>query len=66
MSKAIYKNFGIISRLEKSSRFKEQYIIVIKTSEVPKLQNLVKDPIHPSMLYRIGIDVNNPKPIPMA
>lgn len=66
LSKAIYKNFGIISRLEKSSRFKEQYIIVIKTSEVPKLQNLVKDHIHSSMLYRIGIDVKNPKPIPMA
>jgi len=58
LSKAIFKNFGIISRLEKTSKFKEQYIIVIKTSEVPKLQNLVKDHIHPSMLYRIGLDIN--------
>jgi len=53
LSKAIYKKFGIVNRIEKVR--KEQYILVIKTSEVVKLQNLVKSHIHYSMLYRIGL-----------
>lgn len=53
LSKAICNKFKIESRLEHVR--KGQYILVFRTSQVPLLQNLVKEHIHPTMLYRIGL-----------
>ena len=53
LSKSIYNKFGIESRLEHVRN--EQYVLVVRKSQVPKLQNLVKNHIIPSMLYRIGL-----------
>lgn len=53
LSQSIFNKFGIESRLEHVR--KEQYILIVRTSEIPKLQRLVKDHIIPSMLYRIGL-----------
>ena len=36
-----------------------QYILVVRTSQVPKLQNIVKEHVHPSMLFRIGLPISN-------
>lgn len=53
LSKAILNKFDIETRLEHTRN--NQYILVIRTSQVPKLQNIVKEHIHPSMLFRIGL-----------
>lgn len=53
LSKAIFNKFGIETRLEHTRN--NQFILVVRTSQVPKLQNIVKDHMHPSMLYRIGL-----------
>jgi hypothetical protein len=52
-AKALHSKFNIESRLEHVRN--NQYIIVIRKSQVPLLQNLIKEHIHPSMLYRIGL-----------
>jgi hypothetical protein len=53
LSSAIYSKFGIETRIEYVR--KEQYILVIRKSQVPKFQQLVSSHIIPSMLYRIGL-----------
>ena len=53
ISNVLLNKFGIESRLEHVRN--QQYIIVIRTSQLPLLQQLVKDHIHPSFYYRIGI-----------
>jgi len=53
LSTVFYNKFGIESRLEHVR--KEQYILVVRTSQLFKLQELVKDHMIPSMLYRIGL-----------
>lgn len=52
ISKALSNKFKILNRLEKAGN---NYIIIVPTSQVPKLQDLVKEHIHPSFLYRIGL-----------
>lgn len=54
LSKALFNKFGLESRLEHVRN--NQFNLVFKTSQVPKLQNIVKNHMHPSMLYRIGLD----------
>lgn len=53
LSTAIYNKFGIESRLDRAR--KEQYVIAIRKTQVPKVQALVKDHMIPSMMYRIGL-----------
>jgi LAGLIDADG DNA endonuclease family len=53
LSTAIFNKFGIESRVEHDR--KEQYILVIRKTQVPQLQSLVKSHIIQSMLYRIGL-----------
>jgi LAGLIDADG DNA endonuclease family len=53
LSYAIYNKFNIETRVEHDR--KEQYILVIRKSQVPKFQQLVSSHIIPSMLYRIGL-----------
>ena len=53
LSRAFLNKFGIETRLEYTRN--NQYILVIRTSQVPKLQNIVKEHMHPSMLFRIGL-----------
>ncbi len=53
LSKAILNKFGIETRLEHTRN--NQYILIVRTTEVPKLQNIVKKHMHPSMYYRIGL-----------
>jgi LAGLIDADG DNA endonuclease family len=53
LSKAITEKLGIRNRVEKE---KLNYIIAIPTSQVPLVQDLVKEHIHPSFYYRIGLE----------
>jgi LAGLIDADG DNA endonuclease family len=53
LSVALFKKIKIESRLELVKN--NSYILIIRTSQVFLLQELVKDHMHPSMLYRIGI-----------
>ncbi len=53
LSNAILNKFNIETRIEKTRN--NQYILIVKTSQVPKLQIIVKEHMHPSMLYRIGL-----------
>jgi hypothetical protein len=53
LSAAIFNKFGIKSRLEHVRN--NQYILVFPKSQVPFLQEVVKDYMIPSMLYRIGL-----------
>jgi hypothetical protein len=53
LSNAILDRYGISSRVERDR--KEQYIIVIRKTEVPNFQAIVKPYILPSFLYRIGL-----------
>jgi hypothetical protein len=55
LSKTIYIKYNIESRLERVSLRNNQYILVIRKTEVHKLQVLIKNYIIPSMLYRIGL-----------
>jgi len=50
---AIYSRYKIECRLEHVR--KQQYIIVIRKSEVPKFQAIVKAHIIPTLMYRIGL-----------
>jgi LAGLIDADG DNA endonuclease family len=52
LSKALNEKLGIRNRIEKD---KLNYIIVIPTSQVPIVQALVKEHVHPSFYYRIGL-----------
>jgi hypothetical protein len=54
LSKVIFNKFG--SRIELVRN--EQYILVIRSTQVPLVQKLVQEHMHPSLLYRIGI-LNN-------
>jgi hypothetical protein len=54
LSHALFNKFGIESRLEHTRN--NQYILIIKTSQVTKFQDIVKEHLHPSMFYRIGLD----------
>lgn len=47
LSKALLKKFKIDSRLERVRN--NQFMLIIRKTQVPVLQNLVKDHIHPSM-----------------
>jgi len=53
LSTAIYNKYGIESRIEHVRN--EQYILVIRKTQISILQNLVKAHIIPSMQYRIGL-----------
>jgi len=53
LATTIYTKYGISNRVEHDRR--EQYIIIIRRSEVSQFQTLVKSHIIPSMLYRIGL-----------
>ena len=53
LSRAILNKFGVETRLEYTRN--NQYILVVRTTQVPKLQNIVKEHMHPTMLYRIGL-----------
>lgn len=58
LSQAILNKFGIESRIEKAKKDKQQkdqYVIVFRKTESLKLQNIVKDNMPHSMLYRIGL-----------
>lgn len=55
LAKALYNKFNLESRLEHVRN--NQYILIIRKSQLPIIQNLVKDHIHPSMLYRIGVNI---------
>jgi hypothetical protein len=57
LSKALLNKFNIESRLERVRN--DQFMLVIRKTQVPVLQNLVKYHIHPSMLYRIGLNSIN-------
>lgn len=57
LSRAILNKFGVETRLEYTRN--NQYILVVRTSQVPKLQNIVKEHVHPSMLFRIGLPISN-------
>jgi len=54
LSNALLNKFGIETRLEHTRN--NQYILIIKTSQVPKFQELVKEHLHPSLYYRIGLE----------
>jgi len=53
LSKALLTRFNIESRLEHVRN--NQYIIIIRKTQVPILHNLVRSHVHSSMLYRIGL-----------
>jgi hypothetical protein len=53
ISQAIFTKFGIKSRLELVRN--AQFILIVRSSQVSLLQDLVKSHIHPSLLYRIGL-----------
>jgi hypothetical protein len=53
LSTAIYNRYSIESKLEHAR--KEQYMLRIRKTQVPKLREVVKPYIIPSMLYRIGL-----------
>lgn len=55
LAKALYNKFNLESRLEHVRN--NQFILIIRKNQVPIIQNLVKDHIHPSMLYRIGLNI---------
>jgi|SRR3979490_461297 len=57
LSKALLNKFNIKSRLERVRN--NQFLLIIRNTQVPVLQNLVKDHIHLSMLYRIGLNSIN-------
>jgi len=53
LSTALFNRYGVESRLEHVRN--EQYILVIRKTQVAKFQAIVKAHIIPSMLYRIGL-----------
>jgi hypothetical protein len=53
LSTALFNKFGIPSRIEHTKN--EQYILVIRKTQVHILRNIVKPHIIPSLLYRIGL-----------
>lgn len=54
---SIFNNLNIQARVVHDRN--NQYMIVISKSELPKVQNIVKDHMHPSMLYKIDLDKDN-------
>ena len=53
LSAALFNRYGVESRLEHVRN--GQYILVIRKTQVPQFQAIVKAYIIPSMLYRIGL-----------
>lgn len=55
-SKTLEMKWGVKTRIEKESKLKpNQYRLIVNTSQISLLQNIVKNHMHPSMLYRIGM-----------
>ena len=51
---ALDKNFGIKATINKSS-IKDQQTLYISKKQLPLVVDLVKDHMHPSMLYKLNI-----------
>lgn len=51
---AINKNFSIRVKIHKSS-IKDQYTLYISKKQLPLVIDLVKEYMHPSMLYKLNI-----------
>lgn len=54
---AIKNRLGIETKVAHDRN--NQYMITISKSELSKVQNVVKDHMHPSMLYKIGLEKDN-------
>ena len=54
---AIINKFNIKTRVVHDRN--NQYIITISKSELPKVNSLIKDHLHPSMFYKIDLENNN-------
>jgi hypothetical protein len=52
---ALNKNFSIKASINKTS-INNQFTIYISKKDLPVVINLVKEHMHPSMLYKLNID----------
>jgi LAGLIDADG DNA endonuclease family protein len=52
---AFENKFNILCSLERAKKDSNQYLLVIRRSQVHKIQDLIKDIVIPSMAYKIGL-----------